>query len=94
MSYEERPRTLGLPSVEKKRLRRNLIALWSFLRRGRGEGGAELFSLESRGRTRGNGSDQAGVELDIRKHFFTERVAKHWHRLPREDFAAPLPVSD
>ena len=90
-SYEELLRTLGLSILNKRRLRGNLIILYSLLRRGSGERCAELFSLASRDRIHGNGSKlrQGRFRLDIRKLFFTEQVVKHWNRLAREAVNAP-----
>jgi len=79
VSYDVRRRTLGLSSLEKRRLRGDLIALYGFLRRGNGDGGTELFPLVSTDRTHGNGSKllQGRFRQDIRKRFFTERMVKY-----------------
>jgi len=91
LSYEYRLRELWLFSLEKTRVRGDLIAAFQYLKGAYRKDGEGLFTRVCSDRTRRNGCRLKvdRFRLDIRKKFFTMRVVKHWNRFPRDVADAP-----
>ena len=83
LSYEERLRELDLFSLEKRRLRDDLINVQIYLKCGSQGHIANLFSAVCGVSTRENGLENSKFCINVRRNFFTVRVMEHWNRLPR-----------
>jgi len=84
LSYKERVSELGLFSLEKRRLWKDLTAAFPVLKMSLQEVELRLYIRECSHNTRGNGLKvkMKKFRLDIRKKCFTQRAMRHWNRLP------------
>ena len=80
--YGERLKELGMFSLEKRRLRGDMIALFKYLKGCHTEEGQDLFLIIAEFRTQNNGLklQEARFRLDIRKNFLTVRAVWKWNQ--------------
>ena len=84
LSYEERLKITGLSTLEARRNRGDLIEVFKLLKGFSKVDYKHFFQLVDNSKTRGNKYKlvKSRSRLDIRKHFFSQRVVNEWNKLP------------
>jgi len=91
LSYEQRLQRLGLIKLEKCRTRGDLIQVYKLMTGIDNMDYKQFFEINHTGRTRGHRLKlvKKQTRLDIRKHFFSQRVVKPWNYFPNSVVGAP-----
>jgi len=86
LSYELSLKHSTWVSLEKRRLREDLIMAFQYLKGDYKQKGKQLFRQVESDRTRGNSFKlkEGRFRLDVRGKFSTVKVVRCWNRLPRE----------
>jgi len=93
LSYEDRPRELGLFSLGKRRLWGDFIAAFQYLKGAYKKDGDKLCSRACCDRTRGNGFKlkEGTFRLDIRKKFFYHEGGETLEWVAQRGGRCPIP---
>ena len=83
LNYSDRMRELGLPSLQYRRTRADLIEVFKILNGIDNCDKSQLFHTQPLQRTRGHSQKffKRQFRLDLRKHFFSQRVIDDWNNL-------------
>ena len=89
LSYEDRMKNLGITSLEKRRVRGDLIEAFKILKEIDNVSPSHFFKKGmDKHATRGNPmkifKPALHKNLNCRRYFFTMRVINHWNQLPTE----------
>jgi len=84
MSYKQRLEALGLYSLQRRRLRGDLIETYKILTGNEKINSDELFQKATTTNLRGHSLNlyKQSSRLELRKHFFCQIVIDHWNKLP------------
>jgi hypothetical protein len=92
LSYEDRLRRLGLPTLKYRRIRGDMIELYKILTHKYDKNVSDFIKLNKCNKgTRGHNLkiEKQQFRLDVRKHSFVCRSVETWNSLPAEIVNAP-----
>jgi ribonuclease P/MRP protein subunit RPP40 len=86
LAYEDRLKELKLFSLERRRVRGDLIQVFKFIKNVNYHGAEYFFQFVGESKTRGHHFklQKQRPRLLMRQHFFSDRVVDEWNGLPSE----------